>query len=363
MALIADPTTGTAARVETTPGALRVMLYGPDGTPLVSQIRGGAKNLRTDGGTEERDGVAILLPGTAASVIGGTATAPLRTDPTGTTAQPVTGNLGAALRVAGADVAPANPVPVAFPARQAVQVDFPTTQQVAFAAAQPVTFPSAQQVVFPSAQPISGTVNAGLRVGAADVTSANPVPVAAALQVAGAAVAAGNALPVTVIDPAPFDGFVATIDLVPATTLTSGTVYFALRNGGARSIYVRRFDLQMGFTGTAAASRSSYEIVRFTAGTPSGGTAMAPAKKITSSAASAATVLVAPAGLTMTGATFDAGPIHRVASPNQVTVSTTQDVIFTDELVLAPGEGIVVRANGAIVAGSFLTGSMGWYER
>lgn len=321
MALIADPTTGTAARVEPTPAALRVILYGPNGEQLVSQMRGAAKNLRTDGGTEERDGVAILLPGTAASQIGGTAAAPLRTDPTGTTSQPVSGTLGADLRVGGAPVVPANPVPVAFAARQPVDVSFPATQQVAFSTPQPVAFAAAQPVNF-----------------------------------------GGTAQPVTVVDPAPFDGFVAQIDLVPATTLATGTVYFALR-AGARSIFIRRFDLQMGFTGTAAASRSSYEIVRFTAGTPSGGTAVAPAKKISTSAASGATILAAPAGLTMTGATFDAGPVHRVASANQLAVSTTQDVVFTDELVLAPGEGIVVRANGAIVAGSFLTGSLGWYER
>lgn len=357
MALIADPTSGTAAKVHDTAAALRVMLYGPDGTPLVSQMRGGAKNLRTDGGTEERDGVALLLPGTAGSRIGGTASDPIRTDPTGTTAQPVSGSVGLA---AGTSVlignAAGSPVPVSFGGtRQPVDVLFPTSQRVDFGGtAQPVSFGG-------NAQPVTGSVNANNRVGGVDVSATNPLPVLGALRVGSADVDGSNPVPIRVVEPAPELGFTAAIDVVP-TTVTAGTPYWALRNGGGRTIYLRRFDLQQGFSATtAAASRSSFELVRFT-GTPTSGTAMSPAKKIATSAASVASVLFLPAGLAGT-LTYDAGPVHRFGSANVNTAAPAHDVAFTDEVVLAPGEGIALRANGAVVAGTFVLGSVGWFER
>jgi hypothetical protein len=356
VALIADPQSGTVAKVHDAASALRVMLYGPDGTPLVSQMRGGAVNLRTDGGTEERDGVAILLPGTAKSVVGGTAAAPLRTDPTGTTEQPVKGTVGLAAGTAVLIGTPGGaPLPVAFASRQPVAVDFPSSQAVSFGG-------TAQPVTFPSAQPITGSVNANARVGGVDVSATNPVPVLGALRVGAADVDGGNPVPVRVIE-APVDlGFTTVIDVVPST-LTAGTPYWALRNTGGRTIYLRRFDLQQGFTtATAAAARSSFELIRFT-GTPTSGTAVAPAKKLSTSSASIASVVTLAAGLAGT-LTYDAGPVHRFASAHVNAAAPAHDVQFTDEVVLLPGEGIALRANGALPAvGSFVIGSVGWYER
>jgi hypothetical protein len=55
-------------------------------------------DLDTGAGTEWDLGVSIRLPGAGGSVVGGTLSDPIRTDPTGTTAQPVTDN-GASLTV------------------------------------------------------------------------------------------------------------------------------------------------------------------------------------------------------------------------------------------------------------------------
>lgn len=48
----------------------------------------------TSGGTDNVAVVGILLPSASGAVAGGTATNPVRTDPTGTTAQPITDNAG-----------------------------------------------------------------------------------------------------------------------------------------------------------------------------------------------------------------------------------------------------------------------------
>lgn len=62
---------------------------GSDGTNLqATRIH----DLDTGGGTEYNLGISLRLPGGGGSVAGGTATDPIRVDPTGTTAQPVTDN-------------------------------------------------------------------------------------------------------------------------------------------------------------------------------------------------------------------------------------------------------------------------------
>lgn len=66
----------------------------------VASLVGDNADLDTDPGVDNHAVVAIGLPNAGGHVVGGTATNPLRTDPTGTTAQPVTDN-GASLTVDG----------------------------------------------------------------------------------------------------------------------------------------------------------------------------------------------------------------------------------------------------------------------
>lgn len=56
-------------------------------------LSGDLSDLDSGGGTDDHDTVAIGLPGAGGHVIGGTATDPFRTDPTGTTTQPVSGTV------------------------------------------------------------------------------------------------------------------------------------------------------------------------------------------------------------------------------------------------------------------------------
>lgn len=179
----------------------------------------------------------------------------------------------------------------------------------------------------------------------------------------GNPITALNALPVNQVDP--YSGrltFTCGFDVAPST-VADATTYLTIRNGTttSRQVQLRRFDLQQGFTGTAAASRSAWSLQKFT-GTPSGGTAVPVVKRATSQAASDVTVLYAAAGLTTSSLTWDSGVIHRCAAPNQLNAPTTQDMESADGLVLAPNEGVAIRAYGAVVAGAFLIGSFGWFE-
>ena len=155
------------------------------------------------------------------------------------------------------------------------------------------------------------------------------------------------------------------VDVVP-TTLTSATVYWAIRNLGTKRAFIREINLKLGFTGTAAANRSPFEITRFAGATPTAGTAIVPVKyNNTFAAASVSDSRFAPGGLTVTGVTYEA-----VWIMVPITSQLTGDVVFswaeTDEqkmLVLATNEGLLIRANNTIISGAYISGNIGWAER
>lgn len=99
--------TGTDFATQTTLEAARVLLASLDGTDFATQttlasvlselqslsvtanLTGDHADLDSAAGTDDHEVVAIGLPGSGGHVVGGTATNPLRTDPTGSTTQPV----------------------------------------------------------------------------------------------------------------------------------------------------------------------------------------------------------------------------------------------------------------------------------
>jgi hypothetical protein len=159
----------------------------------------------------------------------------------------------------------------------------------------------------------------------------------------------------------------ARIEIIP-TTLTLGTTYFAMRNLGTRRCYIRVIDISIGFSGTAALTRGIYEIDRFSAATPTGGTTQTALKtRNTWPASSMTDIRFAPGGLTTTGVTFEA-PFHLIGHTNQVTVDRDDRIAppSDDEdfwMEIAVNEGLCIRANTALVAGTYLTGSIVWAER
>ena len=127
---------------------------GSDGTDLQA-VR--VFDLDTDPGTEYNLGISIRLPAAGGSVAGGTGTNPLRIDPTGTTAQPVTDN-GGSLTVDTTQL-PAALVGGRLDANVGAWLGStaPTVGQKAMAASLPVVIASDQ-----SAVAVSGTVTANI---------------------------------------------------------------------------------------------------------------------------------------------------------------------------------------------------------
>lgn len=158
------------------------------------------------------------------------------------------------------------------------------------------------------------------------------------------------------------------VDFTPATTLTDGTTYFAMRNTGTRTAVINAINLTLLFGGTAAATVSSYGIARFSTATPTGGTAQTPVKKKNAMGTSTmGDIRSLGTGLTTTSVVFE-GHAIRVGHANQLAMATAflEQISNDDEsprLELAPGEGLCIRANGTIVAGSRVLGSITWDEK
>jgi hypothetical protein len=188
---------------------------------------------------------------------------------------------------------------------------------------------------FPAVQPVSGTVNAAI---VSDAT-----------------------------DPVYDTHGILPIEVVP-TTLTDGTTYWAMRNGGTKRIFIFKMELQLGFSGTAAATRSAFRVERFAGATPTGGTALAAVRKANAQPASTlADARYAPAGLVITGLTFEQA-FYRIAVTNQLAAVETPDLDFTagpesNRLTLAPNEGLAIRAYGAVVLGAYMMGQVTWAEK
>jgi hypothetical protein len=84
--------TGTVAATQS--GSWTVTANAGSGTFTVDQVDSASLDYDSGAGTVNQTVIGIALPGAGGPVAGGTSTNPVRTDPTGTTAQPVTDNGG-----------------------------------------------------------------------------------------------------------------------------------------------------------------------------------------------------------------------------------------------------------------------------
>lgn len=165
-----------------------------------------------------------------------------------------------------------------------------------------------------------------------------------------------------VLDGLPETEFSLTLNIA-AVTLTDGTSYFTLKNTGTNVMRLHSLLMLLSFTGTPAASRSLYSLQRFTGTTPTGGTAVTPAKRDSSNATAAGVDARHNSGngVTTTGVTF--GDVLLLAGH----ASSAADVVITPALesaplILRPSEGLALRANGAVITGSIVTLNLTWRE-
>lgn len=165
---------------------------------------------------------------------------------------------------------------------------------------------------------------------------------------------------------APYIGAYCTkLEIIP-TTLASGTTYFSMINLGAKSVHIQRILMNTSFIGIAAATRSIFEISRFSTATPSTGTTQMSIKKNNNYPASNVTdIRFNAGGLTTTNVVFEA-PFTLIGVSSQLSYQITLDFQYLEEadnrFVLAPGEGLCIRANTAIVSGAAILGQIDWDE-
>lgn len=151
---------------------------------------------------------------------------------------------------------------------------------------------------------------------------------------------------------------------------------FSLRNGVSRIMRIRGIRLQVGFTGTAAATESVFTIKRFFTATPSGGASLTPSRKTTgwgnSIALDARDIRGtdnATTGLTTTSLTFESPSILTIVCPHQNGgfgaghKMGNPNTKSYDDLQLQVNEGICICLEaGNSIAGVFYSATIEWEE-
>jgi hypothetical protein len=146
----------------------------------------------------------------------------------------------------------------------------------------------------------------------------------------------------------------------------SGATIFAMRNGTASTITViiERIELLLGFDAGTPITRStqSYDLVRFSAATPTGGTSLSVAQMYSGDVGTQITdARWLDTGLTTTGIVFN--PAFCTVSCPASDGATTQYWREGIALMLGAGEGFCIKLNGAAIVGQSISGEIVWSER
>lgn len=159
--------------------------------------------------------------------------------------------------------------------------------------------------------------------------------------------------------------YMATVELNPSGLLVN-TCYWAMFNGGEKKVFLHSIRVKMGFSGTAAASRSKYKLCRFSAIPATGGNIVDIIKKNNAEINSSITDLrQAQAGLTTTGIVFESN-FAAFCNTNQLNNDAASLLSFgesaQDRFILNKNEGIAILSDSAIVQGSWAIGEIHWDE-
>ncbi len=143
------------------------------------------------------------------------------------------------------------------------------------------------------------------------------------------------------------------LDLV---TLTNGTVYYSLFNTHARDIYIDKLNLQTMSTTGSGNTKCMFAIARANSTAPTGGTAVLYSKLDTESKTINVDIRRSNTGLTITGTTID--PYFTELALRTGSEGHIFEFDFNGKFVLSPGQGLIIEADGDMVTGSSLHGSV-----
>lgn len=162
-----------------------------------------------------------------------------------------------------------------------------------------------------------------------------------------------------------------------ALTAAAGAFVWALRVSvsATKDIYIRRIRLRAAFDGTEAASSEVYQLIKFTAATPTGGVALSAieldsAFPATNVADARQTVSSTSVLLTTTSVVVDTN--GHFAALIQARRNGSNGELLLDFhspndpygcLKLGQGDGFAIRINTNTVIGDSLSGFVEWHER
>jgi hypothetical protein len=168
----------------------------------------------------------------------------------------------------------------------------------------------------------------------------------------------------------PLGSYLAPINMGRLATPAAGSFIWAIRNGPASRMQIRRILGNVGFDGIVGATTQTYQFVKFSAATPSGGTLRDAIRKRTSDPFSRILDFrQGTAALTITGVVIDAGPFFGISYPRQLAgPSFSSQMEFTisrqdfDQIEIGPMEGLAIRVLVAGIAGDSISGCVSWDE-
>lgn len=148
--------------------------------------------------------------------------------------------------------------------------------------------------------------------------------------------------------------------------VAANSTIWAMRNdpSSTTTVIIENISLNMSFDMGTPLGRSlqRYDLIRFSAATPTGGTSLTPDPTMTTNPTSGVTdARYVDTGLTTTGISFG-NPFLTIGVPaTDSAFSNFQN--STMKIFLNPGEGLCIRLNNASVQGQSITGFIQWSER
>jgi hypothetical protein len=161
-------------------------------------------------------------------------------------------------------------------------------------------------------------------------------------------------------------GYSLPIKIRQTAATGAGATIFSMRNGTSSTITVviERIELLLGFDAGTPNTRStqSYDLVRFSTATPTGGTALSVAQMYSGDVSTQ--IIDArwlDTGLTTTGVVFNP-PFCTISCPAS-DGATTKYQRAEIPFMLGAGEGFCIKLNNAAVIGQSISGEIVWSER
>jgi hypothetical protein len=156
--------------------------------------------------------------------------------------------------------------------------------------------------------------------------------------------------------------------------VTAGSIFtFRTDPDADKIVLIKKIFVSMGFTGTGEATSQIYQLKMFSAATPSGGAAITPSKRLSTSPASSvldirSATISGTSPLTVTSVSFDVSmrsfSCARRTGVNPDLLMEPYNESKKDEsgCILLPGEGFAILTVNTAVVGDIITGCLTWEE-